>query len=239
MSVLAKISRRFSKPPLAEQLDRVESLGLNCEVGFVLRQLGNERPSVFRWVFARPPVVLDLIENDFADYFDVANIVAHWSPEEIRDDRYKVVLHSNLEVEVDGDVRRFTMTDEKRRNRILKAEQSVARALAASFRRRYEMPDTLYVMVRRETMPEPLIETIAAAIRTRSGNTPFAVLEVMASDDPRLIGRAVAIGPDVYRGHIAHLCPPENDKVDLENWRRILRHVLAKSRRRRWRRMGR
>jgi hypothetical protein len=53
---------------------RIESLGDNCELGFVLRHLGVEAGSLFRWAAMKPEQLLMKLRADFDGMYEFANL---------------------------------------------------------------------------------------------------------------------------------------------------------------------
>jgi hypothetical protein len=63
--------------PESIDFSRVEPLGDNCELGFVMRKHGYEGGSFFRWVAVQREGVKSLIESDFQFAFQFENLKAH------------------------------------------------------------------------------------------------------------------------------------------------------------------
>lgn len=56
------VSTDFTQDALSN-IGRLQSLGENCEFGFVQRSLGVETSSLLRWAIAKPEDVAALLEN--------------------------------------------------------------------------------------------------------------------------------------------------------------------------------
>jgi hypothetical protein len=207
-------------------LERVESLGLNCELGFVLRGLGNWKPSVFRWSFAPPESVIKLIEADFAHLYEPSSLVPQ-RDHSVVDTNYGVRFHTNLKTEKGGRDWQFVDSDTKSRLRILEAERDLIRGQAAEFRARYESPGTLYVLTRDMRFGSCATGDVVAAIERRS-KCSFAVLEVKGATDRIQIGSIIRVRNSHYEGYISSLAPSSSPhEVDLDNWRTVLTATLA------------
>ena len=56
-------------------LSRIESLGDNCELGFVLRRLGSEEGMLFRWASMQPESLLATLRADFERFYEFDDLI--------------------------------------------------------------------------------------------------------------------------------------------------------------------
>lgn len=56
-------------PSFEEIAEKLEPLGMNCELGFLLEQLGSKRSSLFRYLFTPYSGLCQSIESDFESFF--------------------------------------------------------------------------------------------------------------------------------------------------------------------------
>src|ERR1700712_5782214 len=80
--------------PKADLL-RLEGLGDNCELGFVLRRLRFEDGMLFRWASIRPESLLATLRGDFEHLYELDNLVPQNS-KMVRDLRYGTAWHSQM-----------------------------------------------------------------------------------------------------------------------------------------------
>jgi hypothetical protein len=72
---------------------RLEGLGDNCELGFVLRRLGFEDGMLFRWASIRPESLLATLRGDCADLYEFGNLVPQ-NAKMVRDLHYGTSWHT-------------------------------------------------------------------------------------------------------------------------------------------------
>jgi hypothetical protein len=90
----ALVLERSQEQPFAKSdLLRLEGLGDNCELGFVLRRMGFEGGMLFRWASIRPESLLATLRGDFAGMYDFDNLVPQ-NPKMVRDLHYGTSWHT-------------------------------------------------------------------------------------------------------------------------------------------------
>jgi hypothetical protein len=73
-----------------------ESLGANCEFGFVLSRVGIRTPSLFRWsIVPYVKQLIRLLNTDFAGMFSYENL-APFHPGMVVDRHYRIAWHSPM-----------------------------------------------------------------------------------------------------------------------------------------------
>jgi len=84
--------------PGIDVLGRFESLGDNCEFGFVQRQLGLESGGLFRWSVTSATSLITLLETRFEDLYRFENLVPTNSKNMIRDTATDIGFHTEMSV---------------------------------------------------------------------------------------------------------------------------------------------
>lgn len=210
----------------ADAFGRIEYLGLNCECGFALKVLGNNDPGLLRWSFTPPAAVVPLIDADFASLYEPDALIP-CGPNMVEDTLYQISFHTNVRTELRGEAWCFVDDDAGRRNRIFAAEQTLISSYAAKFRKQFTRPDTLYLLTRHDDGPLEPTREIQAAIRARSGDTPFALLEIRAADRAQPAPAVAKVDDNVYLGYVDFFAPLDrSNEIDIEGWRRVLAEVL-------------
>src|SRR4051812_28696253 len=87
-------------------LRRLEGLGDNCELGFVLRRLGFEDGMLFRWASVKPECLLATLRGDFQSLYEFENLVPQ-NPRMVWDLQYGASWHSRMHSSVDEGVLTF------------------------------------------------------------------------------------------------------------------------------------
>lgn len=81
-------------------LDLFESLGDNCELGFVQRFHGSEPSSLFRWATAPLHGVIAGLEDGWRDLYAFDSLLP-WAYDMAWDDKYQCAFHGNIACEID------------------------------------------------------------------------------------------------------------------------------------------
>jgi len=81
-------------------LARIESLGDNCEFGFVMRNLKYEKSSLFRWSITPIDKLIDFIKDPNQSLYN-ANDITPFSPGMILDKQSGFSFHSKMKSERD------------------------------------------------------------------------------------------------------------------------------------------
>jgi hypothetical protein len=145
----------------------------------------------------------------------------------VKDTLYNIDFHTNLKTERRDGVWCFLEEDAARRERILVAERSLIFNYVAKFRMRFNEPHTLYLITHHASSSPKLTQAILTAIQARSGDTPFALLEVRASGDAGRAGEVEKVGDHFYTGSVGFFSPPQRaNEIDVEGWTRLLDRAL-------------
>lgn len=75
--------------------EKIESLGDNCEVGFVIRNYGIEKSSIFRWSLTPLSSLINVINNDFSNFYLFDNLEP-FSSNMVLDRATGISFHSNM-----------------------------------------------------------------------------------------------------------------------------------------------
>jgi hypothetical protein len=90
------VLRNAGEVSVAPELDNFESLGANCEFGQVLRQRGNEVPTLFRWTgLTCPEAPIAILDADLRGLFSFEDLVP-FNPDMVLDARAGAVWHSQM-----------------------------------------------------------------------------------------------------------------------------------------------
>lgn len=101
-------------PLRPELLDQFESIGDNCELGFVQRFHGVEPSSLFRWATAPLHGVLTGLADGWADIYAWENL-RPWASDMAWDDKYQCAFHGSMRCAlIDGEMT-FTLSEKDHR----------------------------------------------------------------------------------------------------------------------------
>jgi hypothetical protein len=209
----------------SDQILRFESLGDNCELGFVLRNLGCEGGSLFRWTAMTPHQLLSQLRAKFEGMYEFPNLQP-LRTDMVTDVAYGVGWHSSMTSKLIEGQQKFLL-DESARRKIYRSESRKIRYLRAKFIARAQLGGLIFVIKSNEEIGNENIEGIFEAISDLAAGARFALLEVRASSDPTLIGTVAQRHPGMLRGYVSRFAPnTEASAVDMDAWMSTLDAAL-------------
>lgn len=205
---------------------RIESLGDNCELGFVLRRLGNEAGSLFRWAAMSPSQLLAMLRDGLEGFYQLANLKP-LRPSMIRDAAYGIGWHSELRCRDEGGAMVFVAPPEER-ERIHAREMRKLRYLVAKFRARLRLGGVVFVVKCNDGIPPGVLVQLHEALRAEAQGTPVTLLEVKVPDDPALVGTVHEQAPGLLSGYVPKLALySAADTGEFKAWCDVLAGALA------------
>ena len=209
----------------ADDLLRFESLGDNCEFGFVLRRLSCEAGSLFRWASMKPDQLLAKLRAGFAGMYRFENL----SPLRtgmVLDSAYGIGWHSDMKSDVTGG-RLVFRDDEPTRRALHRREIRKIQYLQAKFTARAAMGGVIFVVKSNPGIAPATIEELYDALAALAGHDDFALLEVQATDDPARIGGVEWRRPGLMRGYVTRFAPYHRaDDIDAAAWFSVVQGAL-------------
>jgi hypothetical protein len=203
---------------------RLEGLGDNCELGFVLRRMGFEAGMLLRWASIRPESLLATLRGDFADLYEFDNLVPQNS-KMVRDLHYGTSWHTQMY----SSLRAGTLTfdsDEEQRRAIHAREVVKLSYLVEKLRAKFTHPNPVFVIKANAGIPEDLLEAIHYQIYRRATSPRFLLLEVQ--DNPMRAGAVDLLDRNLMRGYVTRFASYDRaDEGDDRNWIAVLTQALA------------
>ena len=204
-------------------LQKFEPAGVNCEFGFVLRKLGSERPTLFRWNNVRPTEFRLLLDNKFHDVFLFENVIP-LGAKMVLDTAYKWAFHSALH----SDENKQFLAQGADLKRLHRIEHAKIQHDINVFSQRLREGGLVCVMLVKSMAEAEMTQTLSAMDRY-AGNAKNSLLVVAeplaASDKP---GAVIEVASRVRRGVISRIAPHGHaDDADYDNWRLILETLDA------------
>lgn len=219
------LQQNHSSTRLTRQaLTRLEGLGDNCELGFVLRRAGFEDGMLFRWASIRPESLLATLRGDFDRLYEFANLEPQ-NRKMVHDRHYGTAWHSEMHSSL-RDGRLCFDAGEAERGPIHAKEASKLGYMVAKFRRKLDHPNPVFVLKANAAIPEPVLEAIHYQLYRRARSPHFLLLEVCA--DPARAGRVERRDRHLLRGFLpAFAAYDRADEGDDASWHSILAQALA------------
>jgi hypothetical protein len=210
----------------SDQLLRIESLGDNCEPGFVLRRLGCEAGSLFRWARVTPDQLLAVLRADFDGIYEFAGLTSLYV-DMVRDERYGIGWHTEMRSAVADGGRWHFIADHTERQKIYDREIRKIRYLVSKFTSHLRLGGVIFVIKCNDPIGSDTLYAILASLARIAAGAHFALLEIRTSDDPAQIGTVTQERPDLLRGYVSRFAPyARADDIDIAAWTKILDRAL-------------
>jgi hypothetical protein len=150
-------------------LQRFESLGDNCEFGFVQRANGCEDGGLLRWSISPLDKLVRCLDTDFKDFYLLENLEPS-APDMVQDTATGLIFHSAMR-SLDG---RFVLDTERRRN-IYTQERDKMYYMLDKFRRRLGQPSTIGVYKRNIGVADEEADRLRKSLNRLGKNTLLLV----------------------------------------------------------------
>ncbi|MCW1933922.1 hypothetical protein [Pararhodobacter zhoushanensis] len=138
---------------------RFESLGDNCEFGFVMARHQPKKSSLLRWALTPFPVLTRLLRDDFKDLYQFENLEPT-SPKMLLDRGTGVRFHTDM-VRDSVFVEDHKAVYEKEIHKVAHLRQRLEEQL--------QNPDMIFVYKGRQELPKAELQTLADLVSRRGG----------------------------------------------------------------------
>ena len=203
-------------------LSRFVSLGDNCEFGFFLRSLGNEKGGLFRWSIAHINAMIAYLDHGCPPLYQFENLVPH-SAGMVKDTRSNFCFHTAMRSTA-GENRSFNFNDaEKVRRKIHSQELEKMEFLRLRFLNSLESPDSLFILKQNGNLADDEIMRLQEAlVRYRQGLST-RIIAVLSTDNKESVGSIEQITTSVWKGYISRFAPyAKADDIDGHAWLNII-----------------
>ena len=204
-----------------------ESLGANCEFGFVLSRVGIRTPSLFRWsIVPYVKQLIRLLDADFAGMFLYENLEP-FHPGMVVDRHYRLAWHSPMtseKIDPSQDARtgnlRFVMPEEELQA-VFRFEQAKIAQQVDRLRLSLRMADRIFVYKALDELPlaEAEVSELHAALERR-GRNRLLVVSLATPEAPA--GSVELLRPRLAHGRLDRSAPGDKaNDVSLDCWLEI------------------
>ena len=201
----------------AALLQRFESLGDNCEFGFVQRANGYEDGGLLRWNITPLDKLIICFETDFKDLYLFENLEPS-APDMVRDVASGLMFHTQMH-SIDG---HFVLGGQARQE-IYVRERSKIDHLLDKLRRKLQDPNTICVYKRNSGVSD------TDAIRLQQSLNklgPSNLLVVRSTDDRARWSTVEGLGSGSFLGLVDEFAPYfAADHVSIRVWNRLLENA--------------
>ena len=200
-------------------LNRFESLGENCEFGFLMLSHEFSSGGFFRWAFTPLHALIHLLKQDFRSVYRFENLRSRFGSM-VQDSKYDVLFHSLLRSHVNPEgVAEFLGSDEEQ-DKIYRQEKEKIDYLVDKFRRRLRRRNLIFVLKRNELPPAEQFDLLMSVLKPILQETQSYLLMVTpcltSCHSP---GRVEWAGANLLRGYVAFMAPGESaNQLDYVNW---------------------
>jgi hypothetical protein len=197
-----------------------ESIGENCEFGFVQRALGNEVSSLLRWTFLDSTVATVAgIATSFANVFEFENLEPAAEGTMVRDRVHGIAFHSAMRAERTESGWAFVAPEAERRA-IYAEEAKKFLYLREKFDSSITGADRIYVAKRGTGLTSAEAEALSDAIGARGSNVLLYVTEAGEGEQP---GTARLVHNRLAHGIVERFAPhTQTDAIALASWEAVL-----------------
>ncbi|WP_172328755.1 hypothetical protein [Mangrovicoccus sp. HB161399] len=198
-----------------ELASRFESLGFNCEFGFVQTRCGWQQGGLLRWAVAMPGPLLKNLRNGFDGIYEWDSLVVR-NPKMVTDTASGLGFHTGMHSK-DG---AFVHGEEERR-RIHEEERAKFLFLRDRLLEQLAEGHRMFVYKYNPGVEPEIVQKIARTIG-RAG--PGRFLYVQAAERPEQVGTVTHEGGNLYLGYVEKLWwrDPEPANVDYAGWRKLM-----------------
>ena len=199
----------------AQIVSHFESLGDNCEFGFLQRELGLEPLSLLRWA----GVYLDGLLRAFMDDFDPGDAL------QITLDAKPAGAEYMVRVQPFGWLMHtFVHPETQPVEKMLKDQIRRFRFLASKLIEDLEAGEKIFVFRRNEPIVDDSILALHDALNWYGLNTLLWVVEAEGDNEP---GSARWLRPGLIQGYVARLAPRSNGAfLSQPTWRQVCRSAF-------------
>lgn len=203
---------------LAQLLPHLESLGDNCEFGFVLRKLQHNGGGLFRWSITTVDGLLRFLSQPESVIYRFEDLVPY-SQKMVKDLQSGFCFHSAMgSSKVEGE-QRFDLSEDVRRALYLQESEKIwhlREKLIARLR-----TGGVFVVKRNLNLSDDEIFSLAEIVqRHNSGNI---LLAIRSTGDSSLVSKVSILAPGVVLGHLSRFAPyVKADDICYEEWSDLL-----------------
>lgn len=194
-----------------------ESLGDNCEFGFVQRLNGLEDGGLLRWAIAFPDALIDNLENGFVNLYQFDSLSPS-APAMVADAGTGLRFHTLMKSK-DG----VFIDDEPTRRQLHEKEQGKLAYLLQKLKDQLAQGQRHFVYKHNSGVSDAQALRLAEVI---SSYGPGSILVVHRTDDPTQVSSVKRVQGNLYYGYLADFAQYTSaDKFDMAAWLALLKNA--------------
>lgn len=194
---------------------RIICFGDNCELGFVLNQLGHNSGQLFKWTSQKIEDILNVLNNDFLNFFEFENLIPCYGG--IKDTATNVWFHSKL-----------CSTSDENKKAVFEEEKSKINYLIANFKERAfdSKAKNIFVSKSFTGFDSNVYNYAVEVIKNYFRHDNFKILFI--TENPSISNFKVNIvSPHIILGELRSFADHRYaDQYDFESWKGLLDAAL-------------
>ena len=195
-----------------------ESLGDNCEFGFVQRMNGLEPGGLLRWAISPPDPLISNIHNDFEGIFQFANLIPH-TDKMISDRKSGLKFHSRMESK-EG---KFILGDRDLLE-VYKEEWGKISYLKDKLINDFKFPSKHFVYKHNSGISQSKCHRLAEVISSKG---PGRILVIHAAEGGKIPGSVERVSDCLYFGFVSEFAKYQSaNKFDLSCWMEVIENAV-------------
>jgi len=176
-----------------QNLINLESLGDNCEIGFVFDRIGHKAGGLFRWTAMSPRSLLAMLKGRFEHLYDFENLMPSYD-DMVVESRYNIYWHTEMFSHIVDGQRVFRMGEDERRA-IHAREVEKRIALVAKFLERLRSGQAIYVIKANSGIDPALLAAIESELASLAEGAHFEMLLMRFAREGEEPGTLSKTGP--------------------------------------------
>lgn len=203
-------------------LEEFESLGDNCEFGFVQRHNGYEPGGLLRWATVPHESLIKALKNRFSSLYQYDSLMPVWD-DMVRDEEYGIGFHTNLRSTVVDGHRQYILNDEERIEIFIEEQKKIS-YLCSKLIHQLSDAKKIFVYKTNYELQERAIEEIFAQIKTYNKNNELLFVSAFTEREPGTVWRD---DTGIIKASIDRFAPYNKaDEVSYDTWNVICQHAL-------------
>lgn len=211
-----------------EGFDRYISLGDNCEAGLQFWRIGYDESSIFRFTIIDSDKLIQVIENDFADFFCKENLQPAAVDYMVRDIKTGVAFHSQLYSTVDKSSGKRSFRNDYNFNEVFANEKTKIEYFVQKWRKLVSSKERiLYFIKKNQLSNREDAETILNTFLKYYPEHDFLILYIQ----PMALYEPDWGYERLHNVYVDHLAPYDNSEAgaDISGWDNIFRQYPLKN----------
>ena len=210
---------------MLEFMRNFESLGNNCEFGFVLSRAGVKDSSMFKWTLIEDHEhLLAALEGRLEGVYEAENLTPRFATM-VRDRRYDLCFHTSMPIKRHGGELTFGGPEAEWRS-IYERERAKFQYLASTFLKRLEAPAKIYVYRSNIEVPTATVRKLLQLLRKSGGRASLLIMK--QADAEHAPGTVIPLEEGLYEGYLGYLSTSSAlEDIDYDAWFETCRNAWS------------